>query len=69
MEKKNSKLYYLLFGITTVVMGMILYPILDLIWAKFVTHSPFVYSVRDHIIDPVVFATIITIVYYFTRKK
>ena len=67
IEKGSIK--YLLILITTIALfGIILYPLFDLILCKFITYSDFVYSVHDHIIQPVLFAVIIGLISWIIEK-
>ena len=42
--KKNKILYIIIFGLTVGIMGFIIYPLLDYIICKFITHTKFVYT-------------------------
>lgn len=55
--------------IITSITGIVLYPIFDIIWCKLITNSTFSYSVHQHIIEPIIFATIISVVLYLLGKK
>ena len=70
--KKNKVLYIIVFGLIVGVVGMIIYPILDLIICKFFTNTKFVWSVYNYIIEPFGFGMIFSIVYcvlFEFRKK
>ena len=51
-------------GAATAIAGLILYPLFDVILCKFITNSEFVYSVHEHIIQPIIFGTIIGLIAY-----
>lgn len=51
------------------VAGMIIYPLFDFIFAKLFTHSDFVYSVKEHVYDPVSIGTLSAIVFWSIDKK
>ena len=65
MEKlKNNKvLYIIVFGLIVGVVGMIIYPILDLMLYNFITHNKFVWNFKEHVIEPFGFGMIFSIVY------
>ena len=50
---KGSVKYLIISTIAIIVAGIILYPIMDLVYTKFITNSKFVYSVSEHILAPV----------------
>lgn len=70
--KKNKLLYIIVFGLIVGVVGMIIYPIFDLIICKFFTNTKFVWSVYNYIINPLEFGMVFSIVYcllFEFRKK
>ena len=70
--KKNKILYMILFGLMIGIMGFIIYPLLDYLYYKFITHSNFVYNVQDYIIRPLEFGMIFSVIYcllFEFRKK
>lgn len=67
--ENNKILYCLVYSIMTAIIGLIVWPLLDLIVCKFITNSSFIYSVHQHIIQPVVFGIIMGIMFTFTNKK
>ena len=52
---KTSVVYILLEAVAVSVAGIILWPILDLLYHNIITHSDFNYSVFEHIVGPIVF--------------
>lgn len=67
--ENNMILYMLVYGLATAIMGLIIWPLFDWILCKFITNSPFEYSVRNHIIQPVTYGIIMGIVFWFARPK
>lgn len=55
--------------IAIAVFGMILYPIFDLIYCKFITNSKFIYNFHKYIIQPVSFACISGTVFWVVDKN
>ena len=69
-EKEVSSLvYWLFYFIGISVAGFIIYPLFDMLWATFVSRSPFEYTIQDHIISPIVFACIMSTIYTIFRRK
>lgn len=66
-NKKNNN-YILVYGISFVLAGIILYPVFDVILCKFITHNEFVYSFHEHIIQPVLFGIIMTLFIYMSEN-
>ena len=67
---KNSPKYLALLIVIYIVMGLILYPILDILYCKFITRSVFTYSVVEDVIKPVVIGLVMALVtWFFERKK
>ncbi len=55
--------------LTIAIAGMILWPFFDLIVCKVFTHTEFVYSVSEHITEPIIFGCIIGTVFWALDKK
>lgn len=51
------------------IAAIILWPLLDLFWAKVLTHSDFTWTVMDHIVDPAIFSVIFGIITCIFWKK
>ena len=51
--ERGSLKHYLLLVISIIILGIIIYPLLDLILCKFVYHSNFVYTAKEYIWKPV----------------
>ena len=67
--ERGSKKYLIFLIVSVAICGIILYPLFDLIFCKFITNSDFNYSVIRHVIDPVVFAFIYGITIWILDKK
>lgn len=67
--EKGSIKHLILLIIAIAVFGMILYPIIDLIYYKYITNSEFVYTFHKYIIQPVLFACISGTVFWIIDKK
>ena len=59
----------LLIGFTTAIMGIITYPLFDFILNKFFTKEEFTYSIQQHLISPIIFGIILSIVLYFPLRE
>ena len=66
--KKGTK-YYILLILAVAICGIILYPLLDMLWYKFITHSDFIYSIHSHIIQPILFALIFGTTFWAVDKN
>ena len=66
---ENRGLFVLVYGAATAIMGFIIYPLLDLLMCKFITHSTFKYTLADHIISPLIFGFVFAFVYSFGMIK
>ena len=69
-ETKTKIRNIIVFAVAVALFGIIIYPLLDLFVCKVFTHSEFVYSVRDHIIQPIVLGIISSLLFevLFDRK-
>ena len=61
--------YFFLEVIAIGIAGMIIWPLLDLLFSKTIENKEFVWSVKDHIIEPLVFALIITNIEFIFWKR
>lgn len=50
------------------VVGIILYPLFDLVLCNFITHSVFHYSIHSYIIQPIIFGIIMGTVIWIMEK-
>ena len=63
-EKPGTfKLYFIQF-VAIFVIGIILWPVLDIIYSAVLTHAPFVYTADQYILQPFIFAVIFAILSY-----
>ena len=68
--EKGSIKYLVLLIISVSLFSLVLYPLLDLLFCKFITNSTFKYSVIDHIVEPIIFSIIFSLtVFILDRKK
>ena len=65
---KNSVKYLIILIVTCALFGIILYPLFELIFCKLITHKEFVYSIYNHLVEPIIFALIFGITYWLTLK-
>ena len=68
IDKKSTK-YLVLILIIYVLMGLILYPLLDFIYCKLITKSEFVYSIQAYVIKPIVVCSVMGIISWLIEKK
>ena len=75
MAKKiqNKFLQIFLFWLSAAVIAMIIWPLMDLFWATVITHTNFVYTIKDYILEPLAFAALLTLVFFcfkaFAKEK
>lgn len=67
--ENNLVLYWLFNFVCMMIAAMIIFPLLDILWDKFISHSIFKYNIQDYIIEPIIFAAIISTIYTFLKKK
>ena len=69
--KNNKGLKILFNAIGTAIAGIILWPLFDLILCKWITKTQFVYSVHEHILQPIIFGVIVSFIVdiFFISKK
>lgn len=67
--ERGSIKYLVIETITIALFGIILYPLFDLILCKFITNSEFVYSIHNHIIQPILFALILGIISWLIDRN
>ena len=51
--EKGSIKHLVVLVIAYIILGLILYPVLDFIYCKLITHNEFIYSVQADVIKPV----------------
>lgn len=67
--ERGSIKHLILLIIAIAVFGIILYPIFDLIYYKFITNTEFVYNFHKYIIQPILFACISGTVFGAVEKN
>ena len=66
--RKNRILSSILIALATFVAAMIIWPLFDLFWAKIITHSDFIYTAKEYVLEPAIFALIFGLIAYFVWK-
>ena len=66
---KSSIKYLIILLCIYVVIGLILYPILDFIYYRLVTKSEFVYSVEADVIKPTIVCSIMALCSWIFERK
>ena len=61
--------YLVVLIIAVAVCGMILYPLFDFAYYKLITNSEFVYSIYNHIIQPIIFSCVFGTTFWLVDKK
>ena len=67
--EENKWLYALVYAITIIIMAIILFPLFDILLAKFFTHSTFEYSIKEHIISPIILGIFFGLIQLIIRKN
>lgn len=60
--------YLIVLIITVSLCGIILYPLLDLVYYKLIVNSNFVYSFYNHVISPILFAVIFSVTFWLINR-
>ncbi|MBR5669909.1 hypothetical protein IKX12_02405 [Candidatus Saccharibacteria bacterium] len=60
----NPKIQTLIFFVTILVFSLILWPLIDLLSSLIFTRSGFAYSVKDHVLEPILFSALMTLVFF-----
>ena len=55
--------------IIMILVGFLLYPLFDMIYCKLISNTTFVYSVNKHVVQPIIFAVIYSLVYWSVDRK
>ena len=66
--RKNRIKSTLAMALATFVAAMIIWPLLDLLWTKVISHSDFTYTLSDYVLQPAIFAVIFGIITYICWK-
>ena len=61
--------FLIVFTLMVMVFGLIIYPLFDFVLCKFITKSEFVYSIHNHVIQPIIFAVIYGLIYWAVDRK
>ena len=67
--EKTSIKYLILSIIAISIAGVILWPLLDLLFHAIFTHSEFVYSPMGHIVEPIIFGIIAGIIFWIFDRR
>ncbi|MBQ6477034.1 MAG: hypothetical protein IJI43_01175, partial [Bacilli bacterium] len=67
--EKGSNKHLIIQCVTIIVVELILFPLFDLVYAKLFTHSKFVYSVTNHIVEPLILGIVISICLFVIYRK
>lgn len=67
--ERNSVKYLIILITMVALFGIILYPLFDFVYYKFITNSEFVYSVKSHIVQPIIFACIFGTTFWVVGRK
>lgn len=62
--EKGSFVELVVLIVSISIAGIIIWPILDILFDAVFTHSGFVYSVQDHVVEPIVFGCIVGLVFW-----
>ena len=60
----NPKIQTLIFFATILILSLILWPLLDFLSCLIFTRSAFAYSVRDHVLEPILFSALMTLIFF-----
>ena len=60
----DPKVQTLVFFVTILVLCLILWPLLDFLSCLIFTHSSFTFSVGSHILEPVAFSALMTLIFF-----
>ena len=68
IEKGSTKFLFAQM-ISTAIVAMIIWPLFDLFYCGVIEHSEFHYSVFDHIVEPIIFAIVISLVFWALDRR
>lgn len=69
MIQKGSIIYLIMLIISISIMGIIIYPLFDLIYCRYITNSKFIYSVSNYITKPVLFGIVLGTTLWIVDKR
>ena len=66
MSKKieNPTTQAVIYFVAVFIISLILWPLLDSFWSGVITHTEFAYNPKEYIVEPLVFAFIMTLIFY-----
>ena len=67
--ESTSVKYLVIMILITAATGVVIWPLLDLLWCTVISQTEFVYSIADHLVEPIIFGCIIGIVFWVLEKK
>ena len=67
--KKGSILSLIYYIVSSSIVTIIIWTLLDFLFSKFITGQVFKYSIYDHIISPIIFGIICGILYFLFDLK
>ena len=68
--EENKLVYFLITTLVVFICAIIIWPILDFLLYTYITKSEFVYSIHNHILQPLIFSVIYaTISTLFFKKQ
>lgn len=70
MKFEKGSIKHLIYSvISTVIFGFIFFPLFDFIACKLISKTEFEYSVRGHIIEPLVICSVIAVVFWIVERN
>ena len=66
--ERGSIKHLIVSTVAIIVIGVILYPLFDMAYFKFITHSEFIYSFIDHALKPISIGLVIGICLWLVDK-
>ena len=67
--EKGSILSLVIHIVSTIIAGMVIFPLLDFLIDLVFTHNRFIYSFQSYIIDPIVFGLLLGLVFWVLERK
>lgn len=66
---KNNRLYYsLMASLISFVVALVVWPLLDYLFCRFIQNEPFVYQFNEHVSKPIYFTIFYFIITYLSYK-
>ena len=67
---ESTSVQYLIIQIVGIaVAGMIIWPLFDMFWCAVISHTEFVYTVSEYVLEPIVFGCIAGTVFWVIERK